>query len=199
MENIDTIMDEIETSIPQDEILAGLASLPETNETSTINNNIQQTNQEVLMSESTNTTLPVITKTSIKKAKIAAKVEKKVAKITTPVTPVTPITPAPTATATPKVVKPAKPEIKVSEIKLGKEIIIKEMKSATTFFNASRKACLKGRNLELTMADVIKDDRVVVLTKEYITTHHLGAMRAILKNVADTKDLQNLLNLYFKS
>jgi len=185
MENIDTIIDELETAIPDDTILNGVASITESIDTSTITNNNPQ---EVLMSNptatDTTTTAPVITKTAKKKAIPA---------------PVPVVTPAPTATATPKAAKPAKPEIKVSDIKLGKEIIIKEMKSATTFFNASRKACLKGRNLELTMADVIKDDRVTVLTKDYITTHHLGAMRAILKNVADTKDLQALLNTYFKA
>jgi len=199
MDNIDTIMDEIEIAIPQDEIFANLASVPVTNDTSTITNNNLQ---EVLMSESTST-LPtitpapvVITKTAIKKAKIAAKIEKKIAKITTPVATAKP---APEVKVAPKAAKPAKPEIKVEDIKLASGIVIKPMKSATTFFNASQKACLKGRNLELTVADIIKDDRVTVLTKEYITTHHLGAMRAILKNVADTKDLQNLLNTYFKA
>jgi len=129
------------------------------------------------MSESTTTTLPAVVKP-------------------------TPIKKTTTKTAKPevkKVEKPAKPEIKVSDIKLPSGIIVKEMKSATTFFDATRKACLKGRNLELTDSAKIKDDRLTILDKDYITTHHLGAMRAILKGVADTKDLQTLLSSYFKS
>jgi len=133
----------------------------------------------------TTTTTPVVKKTT-----------KKTAKKTTP----TPVTLAPTATPeVKKVEKPAKPEIKVADIKLPSGIIVKEMKSATTFFDATRKACLKGRNLELTDSAKIKDDRITILDKDYITTHHLGAMRAILKSVVDTKDLQSLLSSYFKS
>ena len=132
----------------------------------------------------TTTTTPVVKKTTKKTAK----------KTTT-----APVTPAPTATPeVKKAEKPAKPEIKVSDIKLPNGILIKPMKSATTFFNAARKACLKGRNLELTDAAKITDDRITILAKDYIITHHLGAMRAILKNVADTKDLQHLLSSYFK-
>jgi len=130
------------------------------------------------MSESTTTTLPAVVKTTpVKKTKKVETAKPEVKKIE----------------------KPAKPEIKVSDIKLPSGIIVKEMKSATTFFDATRKACLKGRNLELTDSAKIKDDRLTILDKDYITTHHLGAMRAILKGVVDTKDLQSLLSSYFKS
>ena len=130
------------------------------------------------MSESTTTTLPAVVKTTpVKKTKKVETAKPEVKKIE----------------------KPAKPEIKVSDIKLPSGIIVKEMKSATTFFDATRKACLKGRNLELTDSAKIKDDRITILDKDYITTHHLGAMRAILKSVVDTKDLQHFLSSYFKS
>ena len=104
-----------------------------------------------------------------------------------------------TKTEVKEVVKVAKPEIVIKDLVLPKEIVVKEMKSCVAVTNAKgNKAYLKGHSLEISTDIPGLEDRTTYFKKDIIAKCHLGKSIGLIKNVADTKDLQNILKLFGK-
>ena len=96
-------------------------------------------------------------------------------------------------------VKEAKPEIVIKDLVLTKDITVKEMKSCVAVTNAKgNKAYLKGHSLEISTVIPGLEDRTTYFKKNIIEKCHLGNSIGLIKNVADTKDLQNILKLFAK-
>jgi hypothetical protein len=96
-------------------------------------------------------------------------------------------------------VKVAKPEIIIKDLVISKDITIKEMKTCVVITNTlGNKWYLKGHTLEITKPIPELADRTIIFSKEVIAKCHLGHVTCVIKNVADTKDLQSILK-HFKN
>jgi hypothetical protein len=88
--------------------------------------------------------------------------------------------------------------IVVSDLVLPQGVEVKVMKTATSFTRGSKKAYLKGSNLEITNPTKELGKRVKAYAAEIIEKCHLGAVKAAIPAVEDTVDLQKIINRYFK-
>jgi hypothetical protein len=89
--------------------------------------------------------------------------------------------------------------IAIKQLTLPKGVELKQSKTAITFIRNGKKAVLKGHALELTNPIKELGSRVKKYSNELIEKCHLGAIRAVVPGVADTVDLQKILNKYFRS
>jgi hypothetical protein len=89
--------------------------------------------------------------------------------------------------------------IAIADLNLPQGVEVKEMKTAISFTKGSKKAYLKGRSLEITNPIKELGSRVKRYSEEIIEKCHLGNVQACIPAVADTVDLNKILNRYFKS
>ncbi len=89
--------------------------------------------------------------------------------------------------------------IVLKDIKAPANVEMKIMKSCTVFKANGKKAYLKGSNLEITSPLKELGKRVQHYTAEVIEKCHLGLVKAAIPDIADTVDLQKILNRYFKA
>jgi hypothetical protein len=87
----------------------------------------------------------------------------------------------------------------LQDLVLPQGVEVAQSKSAIKFVKGSKKAYLKGSNLEITNPIKELGTRVRRYSDEVIEKCHLGAVQACIPSVADTVDLQKILNRYFKS
>lgn len=86
----------------------------------------------------------------------------------------------------------------VSTLTLPQDVEVKVYKTAIKFRKGTKKAYLKGSNLEVTNTPKSLGARLQQYSAEIIEKCHLGAVRGCVPNVADAVDLQKILTRYFK-
>lgn len=89
--------------------------------------------------------------------------------------------------------------VDVKAISVPKGVEIEVTKSAIKFVKGAKKAYLKGSNLEITSPLKELGKRVRRYSAEVIEKCHLGSVQACIPGVAETVDLQKILNKYFRS
>jgi hypothetical protein len=88
--------------------------------------------------------------------------------------------------------------IVIADLQLPKNVEVKENKTAITFVRGSKKAVLKGRALEITNPIKELGKRVERYSDDVIQSCHLGNIKAVIRGVKDTVDLQGILKKYYK-
>jgi hypothetical protein len=88
--------------------------------------------------------------------------------------------------------------IDVSVLELPKGVEIVQKKTAITFIRGEKKAVLKGRALEITNPIKELGKRMERYSDEIIQKCHLGSVKAVVRGVNDTMDLQAILKKYYK-
>jgi hypothetical protein len=87
--------------------------------------------------------------------------------------------------------------IDLNAVTLPKGVEMKPGKSAITFIRGEKKAVLKGRALEVTNTPKTLK-RIETYTEEIIEKCHLGAIKGVVRGVADAIDLTKILAAYYK-
>ncbi len=87
----------------------------------------------------------------------------------------------------------------VADLKLPSGVEMVQTKTSVKFIKGSKKAYLKGSNLEVTSAMKSLGSRVKSYSADVIDKCHLGLVCACVPNIADTVDCQKILNRYFKT
>lgn len=88
--------------------------------------------------------------------------------------------------------------ITIADLSLPKGVEVKKNKTAITFVRGNKKAVLKGRALEITNPIKELGKRVERYSSEVIQNCHLGNIKAVIRGVKDTVDLQAILKKYYK-
>lgn len=88
--------------------------------------------------------------------------------------------------------------IVIKDVVLPKGVEVKQSKSATTFIRGEKKAVLKGRALEITNPIKELGKRVERYSAEVIESCHLGLIKAVIRGVEGTVDLNAILKKYYK-
>jgi uncharacterized protein YlzI (FlbEa/FlbD family) len=94
--------------------------------------------------------------------------------------------------------KKSSTSIIVSEISLPQNVEVLQKKTATIFIRNSKKFVLKGRAGEVTNRIKELGTRLEVYSDNIIEKCHLGTTRGVVRGIQNTKDLQVLLNKYFR-
>jgi hypothetical protein len=87
--------------------------------------------------------------------------------------------------------------IDITAVTLPKGVEVRSGKTAITFIRGEKKAVLKGRALEVTNTPKTLK-RIKVYTEEIIEKCHLGAIKGVIRGVADAIDLSKILAAYYK-
>jgi hypothetical protein len=87
--------------------------------------------------------------------------------------------------------------IDMSAVTLPKNVEMRTSKSAITFVRGEKKAVLKSRALEVTNTPKTLK-RIEVYSEEIIEKCHLGAIKGVIRGVADAIDLTKILATYYK-
>lgn len=87
--------------------------------------------------------------------------------------------------------------IDITAVKLPKGVEMVTKKTAITFIRGEKKAVLKGRALEVTNTPKTLK-RIEAYTDEVIEKCHLGAIKGVIRGVADAIDLTKILAAYYK-
>jgi hypothetical protein len=88
--------------------------------------------------------------------------------------------------------------IVIADLRLPKNVEMKENKTSVTFVRGNKKAVLKGRALEITNPIKELGKRVERYSDDVIQNCHLGNIKAVIRGVKDTVDLQGILKKYYK-
>jgi len=88
--------------------------------------------------------------------------------------------------------------ININSLTLPKGVEVRKTKTAVTFHRGSKKAVLKGRALEITNPIKELGKRMEKYTAEIIEKCHLGSIKAVVRGVEDSVDLQKILVKYYK-
>ena len=89
--------------------------------------------------------------------------------------------------------------INIAELQVPAGVEVVQGKTSIKFVKGEKKAYLKGSNLEITNPIKALGSRVKAYSAEIIEKCHLGSVQACIPSVADTIDLQKILNRYFKA
>lgn len=87
--------------------------------------------------------------------------------------------------------------INIKDVTLPKGVEVRSSKTAITFIRGDKKAVLKGRALEVTNTPKTLK-RIEAYSAEIIEKCHLGAIKGVVRGVADAVDLTKLLAAYYK-
>jgi hypothetical protein len=88
--------------------------------------------------------------------------------------------------------------IVIEDLVLPKGVTVEQKKSSVTFIRGEKKAVLKGRALEITNPIKELGKRVERYSDEVIVSCHLGSIKAVIRGVSDTVDLNAILKKYYK-
>jgi len=102
-----------------------------------------------------------------------------------------------TATPVKVTLLPGRTTLQTEGMELPKGVKLEIKKSFIKITGGTKTICLKGKLMEFNTVIKEMDPRLIILTPEIIKAKHLGTMKAILKGVADVKDLQEILVKYF--
>lgn len=87
--------------------------------------------------------------------------------------------------------------IDLKSVALPKGVEVRASKTAITFIRGDKKAVLKGRALEVTNTPKTLK-RIEAYSAEIIEKCHLGAIKGVIRGVADAVDLSKILGAYYK-